>query len=459
MSLVNITGLSIAFGDNKLLDHATLSIDAGQRLGLIGRNGEGKSTLLNILDGRFPADEGDIRLSPGMRIACLEQAPETGNTLTVFAEVAGGLGEAGSWVAQYHAVTADQSGELDLSAMSDLQSKLDSCDGWNIQANVNKTLSRLNLDPDMKVSELSGGWQRRVSLARALVKEPDLLLLDEPTNHLDVEAIIWLEKQIRNFRGAVLFVTHDREFLQNVATDIVELDRGKLVLWPGKYSDYIRRKAAALEQEERQNAVFDKKLAQEEVWIRQGIKARRTRNEGRVRALQKLRAEHAERRNRKGNVKIAVDAGQQSGKIVIEAENLEMQYADKIIFHHFSTRIIRGDRIGLIGPNGVGKTTLLKALLKQIEPTAGTVHHGTKLEVAYFDQQRDQIDPNKTIVDEIGQGRDQISINGRDKHVISYLSDFLFSPARSRSPIKSLSGESVLGFCWQKYSANLPICW
>ena len=294
--------------------------------------------------------------------------------------------------------------------------------------------------PVAGIASLSGGWQRRVSLARALVCDPQILLLDEPTNHLDLESIIWLERQLGKFKGAVMFVTHDREFLQNVSTDIAELDRGKLVEWPGTYADYLRRKEAFLEQEERQNAVFDKKLAREEIWIRQGIKARRTRNEGRVRALARMRNERSERRNRKTNVNLEIDQRKQSGKLVIEAKNIQFRYDDEVIVENFSTRIIRGDRIGLIGPNGIGKTTMLKLLLGQLNPTNGSVVHGTHLEVAYFDQLRSQLNLDQTVIDVIGEGREQIIINGRSKHVISYLSDFLFTPARSRSPVKALSG-------------------
>ncbi len=441
MSLLRISDLSIAFGDNKLLDRADLTLHSGQKVGLIGRNGEGKSTLLNILDAKIAADEGEIKLKPGATIATLEQTPVLLAETTVFETVATGVGEIGNWLAQYHNLSAQQhfhKEQLDL--LGELQHKLDSHDGWNIQARVNKTLSRLHLDANTTVSSLSGGWQRRVTLARALVCDPQILLLDEPTNHLDIEAINWLEKQITRFNGAVLFVTHDREFLQNIATDIVELDRGKLIEWAGSYADYLSRKAAALEQEDRQNAIFGKRLAKEEVWIRQGIKARRTRNEGRVKALEKMRLEHAQRRYRKANVNLEIDQSKQGGKLVIEVKNISFQYSDQTVLKDFSTRIIRGDRIGLIGANGAGKTTLLKLLLGKITPTSGTVIHGTGMQVAYFDQARAQLDRDKTVIDLIGEGREQITVNGRSRHVISYLSDFLFTPGRSRSPIKALSG-------------------
>ena len=441
MSLLTISGLSIAFGHHKLLDNADLSLDKRQRVGLIGRNGEGKSTLLAILKRKITADEGVFRVMSGLKIALLDQTPDPVENESVFDLVARGLGEAGQALAEYHQVsTMAAIDHVQLRRLDELQQKLDSSDGWNVHARINKTLSRLNLNADDRVSELSGGWQRRAALAQALVCNPDLLLLDEPTNHLDTDAIVWLERQLLKFKGAILLVTHDREFLQNVCTDIIELDRGKLVNWPGSYTDYLSRKAAALAQEHRQNAAFDKKLAKEEAWIRQGIKARRTRNEGRARALQKLRAEQARRRNRISNARLEINQGPASGKIIIEAENINLEINQQILVRDFSTRIIRGDRIGLIGLNGIGKTTLLKILLREIEPQTGSVRHGAHLKVACFDQSRAQLDPRQTVVDMIGQGREQISINGKDKHIISYLADFLFSPARARSPIKSLSG-------------------
>ena len=399
MSLLTISNLSIAFGHHNLLDNANLSLDKKQRVGLIGRNGEGKSTLLAILDQKITADEGDFRTRPGLKIALLDQTPDPVENESVFDLVARGLGDTGSVLAEYHQVsTMAAIDHVQLKRLDELQQKLDNSDGWNAHARINKTLSRLNLNADDRVSALSGGWQRRAALAQTLVCNPDLLLLDEPTNHLDTDAIIWLERQLLKFKGAILFVTHDREFLQNVCTDILELDRGKLINWPGSYSDYLSRKAAALEQERRQNAVFDKKLAKEEAWIRQGIKARRTRNEGRARALQKMRTEQARRRNKPSNARLEINKGSESGKIVIEAENINFKINQQIIVRDFSTRIIRGDRIGLIGPNGIGKTTLLKILLKEIEPQTGSVQHGFHLKVANFDQSRAQLDLEKTIV-------------------------------------------------------------
>ena len=327
-----------------------------------------------------------------------------------------------------------------LHEMADIQTHIEAEHAWPLMNNIEKTISRLDLQGDKSVADLSGGWQRRVSLARALVIEPDLLLLDEPTNHLDIEAIDWLESQLIQFNGAILFVTHDRAFLDKVATRIIDLDRGKLVSWPGTYSDFLRRKAASLEEEERQNAEFDKKLAQEEKWIRQGIKARRTRNEGRVRALKKLRDERSQRRNLQGNAKLEVADDSRSGKRVIEANHLSFSYPDKPIISDFKTVVQRQDRIGIIGPNGAGKTTLIHLLLGRLKADSGELKIGTNIEVAYFDQLRGELDPNKTIMEFIGEGRDEITINGRSRHVISYLNDFLFTPARARSPISSLSG-------------------
>jgi len=439
MSLLRINKLSIAFGIHRLLDEAELVIKRGERIGLLGRNGEGKSTLLKIINQEIPFDEGDVQGMDHIKIAKLDQAPNLSGTETVYQVVASGLGEIGNTIARYHILSMEGTDEA-LHEMADLQSHIEAEHAWPLMNNIEKNISRLDLRGDQSVADLSGGWQRRVSLARALVIEPDLLLLDEPTNHLDIEAIDWLESQLIQFNGAILFVTHDRAFLDRVATRIIDLDRGKLVSWPGSYSDFIRRKAAALEEEERQNAEFDKKLAQEEKWIRQGIKARRTRNEGRVRALKKLRDERSQRRNRQGNAKLEVAEEKRSGKRVIEAEHLAFSYPDKPIISDFSTVVQRQDRIGIIGPNGAGKTTLIHLLLGRLKADSGDLKIGTNIEVAYFDQLRSELDPDKTITEFIGEGRDEITINGRSRHVISYLNDFLFTPARARSPIRSLSG-------------------
>ena len=375
-------------------------------------------------------------------MAWLEQSPDLPDDATIYDAVAGGLGELGEWITRYHALTLsmDYDDEKALNEMGDLQHKLEAHNGWHFQQRVENTLTKLDLPGDLKINSLSGGWKRRVALARALVIEPEVLLLDEPTNHLDFESILWLEEQLLNFQGAVLFVTHDRSFLQKLATRIVDLDRGNLVSWAGNYDDYLARKAAALEDEANQNAEFDKKLAEEEVWIRQGVKARRTRNEGRVRALEKLRNERAQRRLQQGTARLALEKGDASGKKVIEVDDICFGYGEKQIINHFSTLIQRGDKIGLIGANGAGKSTLLKLLLKQIEPNSGIVDQGTKLEIAYFDQLRDQLDPNLTVADTVADGNDFVEIAGNKRHVMSYLGDFLFAPARARSPVKSLSG-------------------
>ena len=387
-------------------------------------------------------DHGDIWRQPELRLAWLEQSPDLPEDATIYDAVAGGLGELGEWITRYHALTLsmDYDDDKALNELGDLQHQLEIHNGWHFQQRVETTLTKLDLPGDLKISGLSGGWKRRVALARALVIEPEVLLLDEPTNHLDFESITWLEEQLLNFQGAVLFVTHDRSFLQKLATRIVDLDRGNLVSWAGNYDDYLTRKAAALEDEANQNAEFDKKLADEEVWIRQGVKARRTRNEGRVRALEKLRNERAQRRLQQGTARMALEKGDASGKKVIDVDDICFGYGDRKIINHFSTLIQRGDKIGLIGANGAGKSTLLKLLLKQLEPNSGTVEQGTKLEIAYFDQLRDQLDPNLTVADTVADGNDFVEIAGNKRHVMSYLGDFLFAPARARSPVKSLSG-------------------
>jgi ATP-binding cassette subfamily F protein uup len=442
MPLLRLSNISIAFGTHALLKNSDFQLDAGERVGLLGRNGEGKSTLMKIIAGNILPDHGDIWRQPELKLAWLEQSPDLPDDATIYDAVAAGLGELGEWITRYHhlSMTMDYEDEKALNELGDLQHKLESQNGWHFQQRVENTLSKLDLPGDLKINSLSGGWKRRVALAKALVIEPEVLLLDEPTNHLDFESIAWLEEQLLNFQGAVLFVTHDRAFLQKLATRIIDLDRGNLVSWQGTYDDYLRRKAAALEDEANQNAEFDKKLADEEVWIRQGVKARRTRNEGRVRALEALRAERAQRRNTQGSAKMALESGDKSGKKVIEVTDVSFSYGDKQIINNFSTLIQRGDKIGLVGGNGAGKSTLLKLLLQQLEPTSGTIEQGTRLEIAYFDQLRDQLDPNMTVVDTVADGNDFIEIAGNRRHVMSYLGDFLFAPARARSPVKSLSG-------------------
>ncbi|QFY44369.1 ATP-binding cassette domain-containing protein [Candidatus Methylospira mobilis] len=442
MALIKLTDVSIAFGVRPVLDHAEFQLDPGERVGLIGRNGEGKSTLMKAVSGLVSIDSGDLWRQPGLRIAMLEQEPVLPDNATIYQATADALGEVGRLITEYHEVLGQiETDPAALDKLGQLQHELESLDGWSLQQRVESVLSRLNLPGELPVQGLSGGWRRRVALARALVIDPEVLLLDEPTNHLDMETILWLEEQLLQFSGSVLLVTHDRAFLQKVATRIIDLDRGKLTSWPGSYSDFLEKKAAALEEEARHNDLFDKKLAQEEVWIRQGIKARRTRNEGRVRALKKLRQERSERRSLQGKAKISMETAERSGKMVIEVEDVSLVFGEgSKVLDGFSTTIMRGDRIGLIGPNGAGKSTLIKVLLKQIEPQSGTVRHGTRLSIAYYDQLRAEMDPQQTLADAVGDGKDYVEINGQRRHIMSYLGDFLFSPARARSPVSTLSG-------------------
>ncbi|MGZ8271282.1 MAG: ATP-binding cassette domain-containing protein [Methylophilus sp.] len=445
MPHITLDNASLAFGHHALLDHAAFLLDAGERVGLIGRNGAGKSSLLKAIAGTIKLDEGTVWRAPNTRIVYVPQEPELDPNHTVFEAVAEGLGALQQIMIDYHQVSHDMGmpdADIDalMAKMQTLQHEMDVQNGWAAQSRVETVLSRLKLDADVLVSTLSGGWRKRVALGRALVAEPEVLLLDEPTNHLDLEAIEWLEDLLLGFNGSVLFITHDRRFLDKLATRITELDRGKLTDFIGNFTQYQIKKEELLAVEETHAAKFDKVLAQEEVWIRQGIKARRTRNEGRVRRLEALRLERAARRERQGNVKLNVDAGERSGKLVAELENVVKAYGDKTLINNFSTRILRGDKIGLLGPNGIGKTTLLKLILGDIEADSGTIQRGTKINVAYFDQMREQLDEEATLADTISPGSDFVEIGTERKHVISYLEDFLFPPQRSRSPVKSLSG-------------------
>ena len=441
MPLLSFDRVSIAFGPEALLDEASFQLDAGERVCLIGRNGAGKSTLLGLAAGRVVPDGGEIWRQPGLRIAELAQELASDEEATVFDVVAGGLPEIGALLAAYHHVAhAVGDDPSQLVRMEQLQHAIEARDGWKLDERVTNVLAVHGLDAEARIAELSGGWRRRVALARALVGEPDLLLLDEPTNHLDVEVIQWLEDALLSFRGGVLFVTHDRALLARLATRILELDRAKLTSWPGDYPSFLVKKAAALEEEARHDALFDKKLAQEEAWIRRGIKARRTRNEGRVRALLAMREERKRRREVVGRAGFDVEDAQASGKLVVEAERISFAWNGAPVVRDFSTRIQRGDRVALIGPNGAGKTTLLRLLLGELAPTSGRVRLGTKLEVAYFDQLRMQLDLDATVLDNVAEGREFFDLGGERRHVIGYLQEFLFSPDRARTQVRTLSG-------------------
>ncbi|SDM21439.1 ATP-binding cassette, subfamily F, uup [Modicisalibacter muralis] len=438
MTLLRLEQLQLAYGPQVLLEGADLVLEKGERLALVGRNGTGKSTLLGLVAGDNLPDGGTIWRAPGLRIGVLEQDLPAASGMTIFDVVAEGLPQAGALLAEYHHLV--QADDPDMNRMATLQTRIEAIDGWSFHQRIDTVLTKLGLPADSAMSDLSGGWRRRVALARALVAEPDLLLLDEPTNHLDLDTIAWLEEQLAAFTGAVLFITHDRAFLSRLATGILELDRGRLGRYPGNYATYQEQKAHELEIEARENAEFDKKLAQEEAWIRQGIKARRTRNEGRVRALQKMRNERAERRERQGRATISVDRGSRSGKRVVELSGVSQRFGDAWVIRDLDLEIQRGDRVGLIGRNGAGKTTLLKILLGELTPSEGQVRLGTNLQVAYFDQLRAGLEPEKTVYDNVAQGSDRVTVGGKDKHVISYLQDFLFTPERARQPVKALSG-------------------
>ncbi len=443
MTLLELEDVSLSFGQAPLLDGVTLRLDRGERVCLLGRNGAGKSTLLGVVAGAIAPDRGRVRRAAGVRVAQLAQEVPTGDSRPVFAVVADGLGEPGALAAAYHAaaqaVAASGSAEA-IERLGRLQQELDRLDAWRLERRVEQVVARLGLPADAPVDTLSGGLRRRVLLAQALVAEPEVLLLDEPTNHLDVDAIEWLERFLCDFEGALLFVTHDRALLRAVATRIVELERGRLRSYPGDYETYLQRKEAELENEAAAQARFDKALAREEAWIRQGIKARRTRNEGRVRALEAMRKERAARRARQGQVSLAVDDGPRSGSVVFEAEHVTHGYGDVVVIRDFSTRIMRGDRVGVLGRNGSGKTTLLRLLLGEETPREGTIRRGTNLGIAYFDQEREQLDPDATVMDTVADGRQMVSVGGSSRHVAGYLKDFLFRPEQFQTPVRALSG-------------------
>ncbi len=437
MSLLSLNQVSLAFGASPLLDQANLTINNGDRLCLIGRNGAGKSSLLKILLQEQNPDDGEIVNAGNVKITAMAQELPEHLDVTVNEIVAQAFGKVSDLLSEYEAVTQT---DHNPSRLHELQEQIDHLDGWSVANKVDRVLSMMALDGKKSLNQLSGGWQRRVLLARALVTEPDILLLDEPTNHLDIDAISWLEEYLASWQGTLVFVSHDRAFINRVSTHIVELDRGKLTTFPGDYKSYLEQKQKLLEEEEAQNKLFDKKLAQEEVWIRQGIKARRTRNEGRVRALKKLREERKARRERSGSAKMVLSEAERSGKLVYEIEKLDFTIADKKLVSGFSSRIMRGDKIALLGPNGIGKSTLIKLLLGQLKADTGNIKEGTKLEVAYFDQSREQLNDDMTVSDVVSGGRDFIETAQGKKHIYGYLQDFLFSPERSRGPVSILSG-------------------
>ncbi|MFP1944211.1 ABC transporter ATP-binding protein [Lonsdalea quercina] len=443
MSLISLSGAWLSFSDAPLLDNTELHIEDNERVCLVGRNGAGKSTLLKILAKEIPLDDGRLIFEQDLIVARLQQDPPRNVAGSVFDFVAEGVAEQAEHLKAYHAalrlVETDPS-ERNLNQLAKVQEVLDHQGLWKLEDRINAVLEQLGLTADTPLSSLSGGWLRKAALGRALVSAPRVLLLDEPTNHLDIETIDWLEGFLKSFQGSIIFISHDRSFIRNMATRIVDLDRGKLVSWPGDYDKYLAGKEEALRVEELQNAEFDRKLAQEEVWIRQGIKARRTRNEGRVRALKALRQERTQRREVMGSAQMQVEEAARSGKIVFELENASYQVGGKVLLNNFSAQIQRGDKIALVGPNGCGKTTLLKLMLGQLKADSGRIHCGTKLEVAYFDQHRAELDPERTVMDNLAEGKQEVMVNGRSRHVLGYLQDFLFHPKRAMTPVKALSG-------------------
>ncbi|GJM09608.1 MAG: ABC transporter ATP-binding protein [Lysobacteraceae bacterium] len=438
MTLVRLKDVSLEFGDTPLLSGANFELSAGEKVCLIGRNGAGKSSLFRLITGVHQPDEGEVEIAPLVSVAQLDQELETADTRQVRAVVESGLQDRIERIKRFEQLSSAPS--PDAAELDRLQRTIDATGGWDIDTQVQRTLDKLGLPGERCMSELSGGWRRRVSLARALVSEPDVLLLDEPTNHLDINSIEWLENEVRGWAGAVLFITHDRSFMQRLATRIVELDLGQLTSWEGSYQQFLQAKEKALEDEATQHKLFDKRLAAEETWIRQGIKARRTRNEGRVRALQAMRLERSKRLSRQGKANLKISEAEQSGRKVITAKGVHYAYQQQDIISGLSLKVMRGDRLGVVGNNGVGKTTLLRLLLGELAPQQGTIKLGTKLEIAWFDQLRSTLDTERTVIENVGEGREFVTINGKQRHVISYLGDFLFSPGRAQVPVKALSG-------------------
>ncbi|MGO2274827.1 MULTISPECIES: ATP-binding cassette ATPase Uup [Pseudoalteromonas] len=443
MDLIRILKAQLAFGTHALLNKADAVIESGERVCVVGRNGAGKSTLLKVLDGEVLLDDGEINQLGGIRISRLEQDPPKGASGTVFDYVAQGMPEIANLLIDFHHVSTElQTVCTDklLNKLERLSNQLEAVDGWRFDSRIQVVLTQLELTPDAKLESLSGGWLRKVALARALVSEPDLLLLDEPTNHLDMASVMWLEQFLKEFKGGIVFISHDRAFIRAVATRILDLDRGKLISYPGDYATYLEQKAHDLKVEESQNALFDKRLAEEETWIRQGVKARRTRNEGRVRELKQLRNERKQRVDQVGKTDFNIETADRSGKLVFEAKHLCHAFKDKVIADDFSTLVMRGDRIGLVGPNGIGKTTLLKLMFGSLAPDSGETKQGVNLEFAYFDQYREKLDEEATVQDNVAEGKQEVMMGGRSRHVLGYLQDFLFPPARARTPVKALSG-------------------
>lgn len=449
MVLVRLKGVSLAFGNHVLLDKVDLDINAGERVCVLGRNGEGKSTLLKILNKQIKPDEGLVQHGDTLKVAALQQELPVTDPQTVYEVVASGLGDLGKTISAYHEEVL-KGEHVDLVKLERLQHVIEANDGWLWQQKVDSILDRLDLPGDAAFDSMSGGWQRRVMLAQALVSEPDLLILDEPTNHMDIATIRWLEEQLVQFKGTLLFISHDRAFVQALSTRIIELDRGSIYSWKGTYQGFLEHQEQRLAAEEVQNALFDKRLAEEEVWIRQGVKARRTRNEGRVERLKEMRQQRSQRRERQGNVSLAMNSADSSGKMVFELDDVSFGFdlpaeksagnQRKEIVRNFTTLVMRGDRIGLVGPNGAGKSTVMKLLLEKIKPESGTIKVGTKLDVAYFDQSRSLLDLEKSVAENVGDGKDEVEVGGRSRHILGYLQDFLFEPARARTPVKSLSG-------------------
>lgn len=443
MSLINMSAAYLAFSDAPLLDNTELHIEDNERVCLVGRNGAGKSTLMRVLTKEQPLDDGQVVYQQDLQVARLQQDPPRDTGGTVFDFVAEGAKEQANYIKSFHKITKmveQDPSEKNLNRLAELQEILDRDNLWLLDTQINDVIKQLQLPADSPLSALSGGWLRKAALARALVCGPRVLFLDEPTNHLDITTILWLENFLKDFQGSIVFVSHDRSFIRHMATRIIDLDRGKLASWPGDYDDYLTNKEEALRVEDQQNAEFDRKLAQEEIWIRQGIKARRTRNEGRVRALKSLRQERSQRREVLGTAKMQVSDASRSGKLVFELENVNYRIGQKVLIDNFSVQVQRGDKIALIGPNGCGKTTLLKLMLGQLEADSGNIYRGTKLEIAYFDQHRLTLDPDKTVMDNLAEGKQEVMVNGQSRHVLGYLQDFLFHPKRAMTPVRALSG-------------------